>query len=91
MSRLDDKWRVWDRETEYGRLLYQRATGELPEMESSKAMARQVKTFVSPGDRILDVGCGVAKNPGFLRRFPPFEANNTEQVLPENEIQLYCF
>jgi len=53
-----DAWRVWDDETEYGRLLFKRATGELPEMESSKAVADIVKGLLQPGDRILDVGCG---------------------------------
>lgn len=63
-----EKWRVWDSEIEYGQLLYKRATGELPEMESSKATARYVKTFISPGDRILDVGCGAGHYLRSLRR-----------------------
>ena len=54
-----DAWRVWDGETEYGQLLFKRATGELPEMESSKAVAAIVKGLLQPDDRILDVGCGV--------------------------------
>jgi ubiquinone/menaquinone biosynthesis C-methylase UbiE len=42
----------------YGNLLFKRATGELPEMESSKAAAARLKSVLAPGDRLLDVGCG---------------------------------
>jgi len=44
---------------EYARVLYKRATGELPEMECSKATAKILSTWVKDGDSILDVGCGV--------------------------------
>ena len=53
-----ESWRIWDRETDYGLLLFKRATGELPEMESSKAVAKTVKSLIRRGDHILDVGCG---------------------------------
>lgn len=43
---------------EYAEVLYKRATGELPEMETSKAMARLLVQYVRDGDKILDVGCG---------------------------------
>lgn len=42
----------------YGDLFYKRATGELPEMESSKAAARRVASMAKAGDSIVDVGCG---------------------------------
>lgn len=51
-------WRVWDREVGYGDLLFKRATGDLPEMESSKATAKIIKSWAKPNDSILDVGCG---------------------------------
>ena len=54
-----DVWRVWDDRKDYGDTLAKRASGELPEMESSKAMAKLLKPLVRPGDHILDVGCGV--------------------------------
>jgi SAM-dependent methyltransferase len=44
--------------TAYGDLFFQRATGALPEMESSKAAARRLAGLLRPGDRLLDVGCG---------------------------------
>ncbi len=53
-----DNWRIWDKEKEYGDLFYKRAVGELPEMESSKALAKVVKELVEDDDLIIDVGCG---------------------------------
>ena len=50
--------RIWDDEPWYGDTLFGRATGNLPEMESSKALAGIVKDIIQPGDRILDIGCG---------------------------------
>ncbi|MFM7987243.1 MAG: class I SAM-dependent methyltransferase, partial [Candidatus Fonsibacter sp.] len=38
-------------------LHYLRAIGKVPEMESSKAMAKFIERFISAGDSILDVGC----------------------------------
>ncbi|NCJ07073.1 methyltransferase domain-containing protein [Synechococcales cyanobacterium C] len=51
-------WKVWDENNEYGEVFYKRATGQLPEMESSKAAAKLIKDDVTEGDKILDVGCG---------------------------------
>ena len=50
--------RIWDDEPWYGDTLFRRVTGNLPEMESSKALAGIVKDIIQPGDRILDIGCG---------------------------------
>lgn len=52
-------WRnSWNTSTEYGQVFFERATGALPEMESSKAMATLLKEKIIAGDRVLDVGCG---------------------------------
>ncbi len=52
-------WRdSWNTSVEYGEVFYRRATGELPEMESSKALALLLKDRVKQDDHILDVGCG---------------------------------
>lgn len=53
-----NRWRTWDSDTGYGDTLYRRATGALPEMESSKAAARRIAQLWTPEDTILDVGCG---------------------------------
>ncbi len=58
----DDRWReTWKSETmgkPYGDLFFARATGELPEMESSKAAAHRIAALAKRGDSLLDVGCG---------------------------------
>lgn len=57
-----EKWREpWEGAAHgaaYGDLLYQRATGALPEMESSKAVAKRLAGVLRDGDRLLDAGCG---------------------------------
>ncbi|MBU2494636.1 MAG: methyltransferase domain-containing protein [Bacteroidetes bacterium] len=55
---MKENWRVWDKDKEYGDLFYKRAIGELPEMESSKSLAKKVNEIIQENDRILDVGCG---------------------------------
>lgn len=54
----NERWRVWDHSKSYGDLLYQRATGESEEMESSKALAKVVSRLYQPGMTLVDVGCG---------------------------------
>jgi ubiquinone/menaquinone biosynthesis C-methylase UbiE len=65
---MSEAWRVWDSEAAYGELLYERAIGKQPEMESSKALARLMKTRVRSGDKILDVGCGAGHYLRSLKR-----------------------
>jgi len=69
MNENSDTWRIWDNEVEYGNLLFKRAIGALPEMESSKATAKILKDLFSPNDRILDVGCGAGHYLRSLRRY----------------------
>ena len=65
---MNDKWKVWDGDEGYGEVLYKRATGELPEMESSKKIARVLKRHISDGTSVLDVGCGAGHYLRSLRR-----------------------
>jgi ubiquinone/menaquinone biosynthesis C-methylase UbiE len=51
-------WKVWNAETEYGEVFFKRATAELPEMESSKAVAKHIASLIKSKDLILDIGCG---------------------------------
>lgn len=53
-----DSWRLWSKCTSYGDILFKRATGELPEMESSKSLVKIMGDVFRPGVSILDVGCG---------------------------------
>lgn len=48
--------------------MYRRAIGDLPEMESSKALARRAGALWTPGNSILDVGCGAGHYLRSLRR-----------------------
>jgi len=49
-------------------VFFKRAIGELPEMESSKALAAMAAGYVKPDDRLLDVGCGAGHYLRSLRR-----------------------
>ena len=57
-SKTDNSWRLWSKSTSYGDVLFKRAKGELPEMESSKSLVKIMKNVFEPGMNILDVGCG---------------------------------
>lgn len=58
MEPNDSTWKIWNAEIEYGNVFFKRATAELPEMESSKAVAKIVESLILENDLILDVGCG---------------------------------
>ena len=55
---MKESWKIWDGDKKYGDLFFNRAIGELSEMESSKAVAKHVAKLVRKNDMILDVGCG---------------------------------
>ncbi len=67
----ETKWRVWDNELTYGDTLYRRAIGELPEMESSKKMAKEVAMVFTPGNSVCDIGCGAGHYLRSLERVLP--------------------
>ena len=53
----EESTKYWSKE--YGDMFSQRARGILPEMESSKAVAKLLSKLVKPNNSILDVACGV--------------------------------
>lgn len=55
---MDNNWKIWEKNEEYGDALYSRAIKKNPEMESSKAAAKMVSSVLQENDLILDVGCG---------------------------------
>jgi len=55
---MSSKWQLWDDNPDYGEVFYKRATGQLPEMESSKKIAGIIKGEIRSQDTLLDVGCG---------------------------------
>ncbi|MBU7025609.1 MAG: methyltransferase domain-containing protein [Theionarchaea archaeon] len=54
----NNNWRIWETDPSVESTLFKRATGELPEMESTKQLVEMVEEVYEPGMRILDVGCG---------------------------------
>ena len=60
--------KVWGTDRAYGEVFFARATGNAPEMESSKATARQLKGILKPDVTVLDVGCGAGHYLRSLRR-----------------------
>jgi SAM-dependent methyltransferase len=64
---MTGNWQNWGDE-QYADVMYRRAIGELPEMESSKALARRVANSVQSEDSILDAGCGAGHYLLSLRR-----------------------
>jgi len=59
-------WQIWNKSKRYGTVLYKRATGKLPEMESSKAMAQIISKYVKKDTLLGDIGCGAGH---YLRSF----------------------
>lgn len=53
----ENNWRIWNKDDKVELRTYQRATGELPEMESAKQLARIIKPLYQKGNTVLDFGC----------------------------------
>lgn len=79
-----DPWRVWDADAGYGDILYRRALGALPEMESARAVAQLLKDQMCRDDRILDVGCGAGHYLRSLRQAisVPFSYTGVDATVP---------
>lgn len=78
---MTEKWRQgWLNEKEgerYGQVLFRRATGNLPEMESSKVAVMRLKAIAKPNDHVLDVGCGAGHYLKSLKRALPVKFQYT--------------
>ena len=76
--------KAWSESTTYGDVFYARATGDAPEMESSKATARQLKGLITADTNLLDVGCGAGHYLRSLRNeYPmPFSYEGSD-ITPE--------
>ncbi|MFA6393937.1 MAG: class I SAM-dependent methyltransferase [Patescibacteria group bacterium] len=57
-AKKNRNWKIWDQAAGYSDILYRRATGDLPEMESAKSLCQAVQPVYEKGMKILDVGCG---------------------------------
>lgn len=58
MPMKDNGWRIWDKNSNYGEVFYERAVGNLDEMECSKSLCSIVSPIYNNSMKILDVGCG---------------------------------
>jgi len=74
---MGNEWKyAWESEEfgkPYGDLFFARATGQLPEMESSKAAAKRLAALVGKDSSLLDVGCGAGHYYRSLRALGPFD------------------
>jgi SAM-dependent methyltransferase len=68
-SSIMNNWKPWVKESSYDKLMADRATGKLPEMESAKQLVRIIKNEYQPKMKILDVGCNVGHYLTSIRKF----------------------
>jgi ubiquinone/menaquinone biosynthesis C-methylase UbiE len=54
----NNNWYIWKHDTTYADTMWRRATGDLPEMESAKALCTILKPLYQQGMTLADVGCG---------------------------------
>ena len=85
---MNEIWNIWPKDVHYGDVLFKRAIGEYPEMESSKALAKLLKKRIKPRDRVLDVGCGAGHYLTSLKREIPTPFSYTGVDSTQNYIDL---
>jgi ubiquinone/menaquinone biosynthesis C-methylase UbiE len=68
---MGNDWKVWNQDKAYGEIMYKRAIGELPEMESSKSLRELIRPLYHLEMKIIDVGCGSGHYLRSLRELDP--------------------
>ena len=72
LDRWRNEWLSPKEGKDYGDLFFKRAAGQLPEMESSKAAAKRVRSLLGAGQMLADIGCGAGHYYRSLRASIPF-------------------
>lgn len=72
------EWHVWGNDgigRDYGNVLFNRAVGDLPEMQCSIEAAKRLEPVIRGSDTVADVGCGAGHYLRSLRRrvMAPFQ------------------
>jgi 2-polyprenyl-3-methyl-5-hydroxy-6-metoxy-1,4-benzoquinol methylase len=68
---MEPNWKIWNVDESVEQRTYQRATGELPEMESTKQLVEMIQEIYEPGMKVLDVGCAAGHYYRGLQRIDP--------------------
>jgi SAM-dependent methyltransferase len=68
---MENNWRIWNKDDKVELRTYQRAVGELPEMESAKQLVEMIKPLYKPETSILDFGCAAGHYYNSVRRLNP--------------------
>lgn len=54
----EENWFIWKYDAAYAETMQKRATGDLPEMESAKALCQVLEPYYREGMTLADIGCG---------------------------------
>jgi SAM-dependent methyltransferase len=54
----NENWYIWQHDQTYAETMRRRATGNLPEMESAKALCNVLQAYYCKGMTLADIGCG---------------------------------
>jgi ubiquinone/menaquinone biosynthesis C-methylase UbiE len=84
----DNNWYIWNHDTTYANTMHKRATGDLPEMESAKALCNVLKPYYQRGLTIADIGCGGGHYLHSLRRRLDPEINYTGVDATESYVRI---
>jgi SAM-dependent methyltransferase len=83
----NENWYIWNHDATYAATMHKRATGDLPEMESAKALCDLLKPYYQRGLTLADIGCGGGHYLHSLRRLDP-EINYTGVDATESYVRM---